>query len=204
MTRRPPSLADASRSLLIATLALAAGLAAPLCAQEPAQEIAVETKLVAGEGTEGDNFGSALAIDGDVMVVAAPGADVGGVETSGAVYVFLRDPTSGEWLEHQHLLPANGDFGDSFLEMSLAIEGDTIVVGAPYTTLQDFQEGVVYVFERDQGGPGIWGEVAQLSDVSVDDGGHFGSGVALEGDLLVVGAPQDFEPPQRLGPHLRT
>ena len=78
------------------------------------------------------------------------------------------------------------------------------MVGAPYTTLQDFQEGVVYVFERDQGGPGIWGEVARLSDVSVDHGGHFGSGVALEGDLLVVGAPQDFEPPQRLGPHLRT
>jgi hypothetical protein len=119
---------------------------------------------------------------------------VGGVETSGAVYVFLRDPASGQWLEHQHLLPANGNFGDRFSEMSLAIEGDTIVVGAPYTTHQDFQEGVVYVFERDRGGPGIWGEVARLSDVDVDNGGHFGSSVVLEGDLLVVGAPQDSSP----------
>ena len=156
-----------------------------------AQEVAVETKLVAGDAAEGDNFGAALAVDGDVMVVAAPWADVGGVETSGAVYVFLRDPASGEWIEHQHLLPANGDFGDSFLELTLAVEGDTIVVGAPYTTLRDFQEGVVYVFERDQGGPDLWGEVARLSDVSVDHGGHFGSSVALEGDLLVVGAAQD-------------
>jgi FG-GAP repeat len=125
------------------------------------------------------------------MVVAAPEADVAGVETSGAAYVFVRDPTGGQWLEHQHLLPADGDFGDSFLDLTLAVQGDTIVVGAPYTTMQDFQEGVVYVFERDRGGPGVWGEVAQLSDVNVDDGGHFGSSVALEGDLLVVGAAQD-------------
>ena len=51
--------------------------------------------MVAGDGAEGDNFGSTVAVDGDVMVVAAPWADVGGVETSGAVYVFLRDPASG-------------------------------------------------------------------------------------------------------------
>ena len=120
-----------------------------LTARLHAQEVAVETKVVAGDGAEGDNFGSAIAVDGDVMVVAAPWADVGGIATSGAVYVFLRDPASGEWLEHQHLLPANGDFGDSFLELTLAVEGDTIVVGAPYATLRDFQEGVVYVFERD-------------------------------------------------------
>ena len=192
MTRRPPSLADASRSLLIAMLALAAGLAGPLCAQEPAQEIAVETKLVAGEGADNDNFGSALAIDGDMMVVAAPQADVGGVETSGAVYIFLRDPTSGQWVEEQHLLPADGNFGDNYSDLTLAVQGDTIVVGAPKTTIDRSREGAVYVFERGQGGPGLWGEVATLADASVGVNGNFGSSVALEGDLLVVGAAPEY------------
>ncbi len=191
MTYHSSSSWHSSRSLSATTLALSLVLALPLGAQEAPQEVLVETKLVAGDGAEGDNFGSAIAIDGDVMVVAAPSADVGEVETSGAVYVFLRDTTSGAWIEHQHLLPANGDFGDSFLALTLAIDGDTIVVGAPYQTIRDFQEGAVYVFERDQGGPGLWGEVARLADVRVDHGGHFGSGVALEGDLLVVGAAQD-------------
>jgi hypothetical protein len=136
---------------LVPAAAVIAGLAEP--SRSGAQEIAVETKLVAREGAEWDNFGTAVAIAGDVMVVAAPGADVGGVETSGAVYVFLRDPTGGEWVEHQHLLPASGNFGDNHGELPLAIDGETIVVGAPNTTMVSDEEGVVYVFERRRGWP---------------------------------------------------
>jgi FG-GAP repeat len=43
-----------------------------------AQEVAVETKLTVEDAAEGAEFGAAIAVDGDVMAVAAPGADVGG------------------------------------------------------------------------------------------------------------------------------
>jgi hypothetical protein len=86
---------------------------------------------------------------------------------------------------------AAGDPDDRLFELTLAVDGDTIVVGAPYTTLREFQQGAVYVFERDEGGPGLWGEVALLFDDRVDHAGHFGSSFALEGDLLVLGAAQD-------------
>lgn len=173
------------------SLIVIGAVTASLASSSPlnSQEAPLETKLIAAAGVEGDEFGTALALDGDVLVVAAPGADVGGGPGSGAVYVFLRDPASGQWVEHQQLVIPAGDPAERLYELPLAIDGDTIVVGAPYTTLREFQQGVVYVFERDEGG--LWDEVTRLSDVSVEHGGHFGGSVALEGDLLVVGAPQD-------------
>ena len=147
----------------------------------------VEDAIRASDGAEGDNFGASLVVAGDIMVVAAPWADL--EETAGAVYVYVRDTDSGAWVEHQHLLPVSGTFGDSFLQLNLAIEGETIVVGAPYTTLRNFQEGVVYIFDRDA--EGMWTQTARLTDPSVDHGGHFGGSLALEGNTLVIGAPQD-------------
>jgi hypothetical protein len=159
-----------------------------LGAAEPPAEVAVETKLVASDGAEGDNFGAAVAVSGDVLVACAPWADVEGRETSGAVYLFRRDPATNQWVEQKRVMPDDGDYGS--IEMRVAVDGDTIVVGAPYATLNEFQQGAVHIFGRHHGGPDNWGQVAKLSDDAVGSGGHFGSSVAIQGDLLVVGASE--------------
>ena len=177
--------AFACTSLTLAVSLIASTV--PLRAQEPQPPAMVEDALRASDGAEGDTFGASVVVAGDIMIVAAPWADRDG--TAGAVYVYLRDTVTGAWVEHQRLLPAAGTFGDSFLQLNLAIEGETIVVGAPDTTLRDFQEGAVHVFERDN--EGLWAQSARLADPGVDHGGHFGGSLALEGSTLVVGAPQD-------------
>ena len=153
-----------------------------------AQTISLDTTLFASDGVEGDNFGAAIAVEDDIMVIAAPWANLESQETSGLVYLYKRDSSSGQWVEHQHLIPAQGHYEDNFSEMNLAIQGETIVVGAPFARANTLQEGAVYIFEPD--GSDIWTETARLTDLSVGTVGHFGASVAIKDDLLAVGAPQ--------------
>ncbi len=174
-----------ARSLTIAYFSLLLVSATLTSAQALATDLSLETKLRPAEVQEGDNFGAALGLEGDTLVVVAPWTEIDGIERSGAVYVYRRDPESGEWLEHQRLMPDEGNY-DS-IRMSIAIDADTIVVGAYYASLVEFQEGAVYIFERDPNND-TWHQVKKLTDISVGFGGHFGIGVAIEGDLLAVGA----------------
>ena len=118
-----------------------------ILASEAPQQSLVETKLVASDGAESDQFGFPLAVGGDVLVIGAPNATIDGRKGAGAIYIFLRDSQLDPWIEHKRLLPNEGDFQSS--EMCLAIDGETLVVGAPYATLDKFQEGAVYIFERE-------------------------------------------------------
>ena len=74
---------------------------------------------------------------------------------------------------------------------SVAVSGDTAVVGAEYEDGVGNSRGAAYVFERDQGGADNWGEVTKLtaSDAQADD--QFGWSVAVSGDTAVVGAYQE-------------
>ncbi len=47
------------------------------------------------------------------------------------------------------------------------------------------------MFQRDVPGPGEWGEVAVLMSSDAADGDRFGASVAIDGDTVVVGAPDD-------------
>src|SRR5205823_13558281 len=70
--------------------------------------------------------------------------------------------------------------------ISVAIDGDTLVVGAWAINL--LSGGAAYIFERNQNGVEGWGEVQKLtaSDVVAHD--QFGSSVGIDGDTIVVGA----------------
>ena len=152
------------------------------------QTLSLDTTLLSSDGAEGDNFGSAIAVKGDIMVIAAPWANLEEQDTSGLVYLYRRDPSSGQWVEHQHLIPAQGHYEDNISEMNLAIDDETIVVGAPFARANTLQEGAVYIFEPDDSG--VWNETTRLTDISVGTVGHFGASIALQDDLLAVGAPQ--------------
>jgi hypothetical protein len=137
----------------------------------------VESKLTAPGGQTGDQFGLAVAIQGNIAVVGAPNAANG----TGAAYVFQKTTTG--WQFDQQL-PANPS-GARFFGSSVAIDGDRIVVGAPGDENVDIGAGAAYVFVH---APGKWTPEAKLigSENSAFD--SFGISVAIKGDTIVCGA----------------
>ena len=88
------------------------------------------------------------------------------------------------------LLASDGASSDRF-GWSVAVSGDTVVVGARDHDDNGSNSGSSYVFQRDEGGADAWGEVTKLL---ASDGGsldNFGISVAVSGDTAVVGARLD-------------
>jgi hypothetical protein len=141
-----------------------------------------QQKLTANDGAV-RWFGHSIAISGDTVVVGAPDADY----HRGSAYVFAR--SGGSWGAPQRLLASDGAMGD-FFGSSVAISGDTVVVGAPgdigsrkIEPRKD--QGSAYVFARSGES---WN---QLRNLTADDGAlgdQFGASVAISDNTVVVGA----------------
>jgi hypothetical protein len=112
------------RVLALKPLAGMLALAAVLLLALPGAAHALEQRLVASDGADGDGFGRSVAIEGDTAVVGAPT----GPDYRGAVYVFTRSGDS--WTQSAKLTASDRESG-ARLGSSLAIDGDTIVAGAP-------------------------------------------------------------------------
>jgi hypothetical protein len=145
-------------------------------------------KLTASDAEDDDRFGCAVAVSGDTIVVGAWSEDGEGTDR-GAAYVFERKSGSGLWAEAKKLTASDAEDGDGFGGgRSVAISGDTVVVGAGSEDGSGDGRGAAYVFERDSGGAGNWGEVKKLTASDAEDGDWFGGSVAADGDTIVVGA----------------
>ena len=152
-----------------------------------------------------DRFGSSVALSGNTMVVGATdersiATGVNGDATdntfgsSGAAYVFVRDGVT--WSQQAYLKASTSDMGDRF-GTSVAIDGDTIVVGSMHErsnatgvggdqTNNDLRNaGAAYVFTRTGT---TWSQQAYLkaSNTGIQDA--FGATVAVHGDTVAVGA----------------
>ncbi len=162
-----------------------------------------QSYLKASNTEHGDGFGYAVALDGDTLAVGARYEDGGiaGVDgddadnsmaDAGAVYVFVRDGAS--WVQQAYVKPSNPGEGDHF-GSSIALEGDTLVVGARFedSSATDPQapdesvvdSGAVYVFKRSGT---VWAQEARLKASNPKALDKFGTGLAIRGDLLAVGA----------------
>jgi hypothetical protein len=142
-----------------------------------------EVKLHASDGREIQLFGWSVVIEGDYALVGAPAAWPSGAGP-GAAYVFHR--VAGQWTEQAKLTSPAGLNGDHFGQ-AVAIDGDTLVVGAP----SDVDgRGRAYVYGRNGTAWGLQG-FACPTGVSAED--SFGSCVALGGDVVIVGAYRDSE-----------
>jgi hypothetical protein len=137
------------------------------------------SQLVASDGAAFDNFGIALAIEGDVLAVGARGKDHLGLMNAGALYVFRF--VEGAWVEETKLIdPAPAAFGTFGHDVALA--GGRMLVSAGGHDL-------VYVF-RAEGA--AWQLEATLS--AEPPGQVFGASIALSADRAIVGAPYyDFQ-----------
>jgi hypothetical protein len=134
-----------------------------------------QAKLMASDDAPGDNFGWAVAISGDTAVVGAYGHN----GERGAVYVFTRSGST--WTEQAKLTASDSEAVDRF-GYSVAISGDTIVVGA-YG--KGSLSGAAYVFTRSAG---AWSQQAKLVASDGATGDWFGYSVAVHSETAVVGA----------------
>ena len=148
-------------------------------------------KLTGSDAGAFTNFGAAVGISGDTIVVGAPWSN----NSHGAAYVFIK-PTSG-WsgrlTETAKLIASDGRTPD-LLGLSVAISDDIIIAAAPQANVTVPDQGAGYVFVKPAGGwNGILTETAKLtaSDAAGGDTMGFsfdGHGVAVSGDTIVCGA----------------
>lgn len=139
-------------------------------------------------GETGDDFGASVAIEADTLIIGARGDWQGGI-ASGSAYVFERDRGgTNTWGVVTNLVPPVASGGDLF-GCSVALSGDTLAVGAHLNDTQGEDAGSVFIFERNEGGSNAWGLVQHLVAGDGAPGDEFGYAVAVDGDLLVVGAP---------------
>ncbi len=136
----------------------------------------------------GDRFGSAIALDGDRLVVGAALDGHYGF-WGGRAWVFQRD-AAGVWGSPEELVPVGGLGPFDLFGWSVDIEGDRIVVGEPGDDTAGSGTGAVHVFERRGGG---WQWRAKTTpnpgEVPVGVEVNLGFSVALDGDLIAAGAP---------------
>jgi len=151
-------------------------------------------RLVASDRTSGDQFGFSVSNSGDTVIIGANGHDDNG-GASGSAYIFSKDQDGiNNWGEVKKITASDGDGGDSFGD-SVAISGDTVVVGArgdETPTVNTAFSGSAYIFSKDQDGINNWGEVKKLQppDLSFPGSELFGSSVSILGDTIAVGASQ--------------
>lgn len=149
----------------------------------PAHQLAQEAYVKASNIGVGDEFGRVIAIDGNTLVVGAPLENGSGNNNSGAVYVFTR--TGIGWTQQAYLKASNARSGDEF-GTSVALKGDTLVVGAPLEDSGATDSGAVYTFTRSNGQWTQQADVIKASNIGAND--QFGFSVALSNDTLAVGA----------------
>lgn len=142
--------------------------------------------------TTDENFGWRTALSGDTLVVGAPNRTG---FTNSAVYIFQRNQNSAEgWGLVKRLAgPASSEFG-----YAVALDGDTLVVGAPNADTTVWMtvtnSGVAFVYDRNLGGANNWGESGQLPMAGsphseyIATGDRWGTTVAVDGDLIVIGS----------------
>ena len=138
--------------------------------------------LTAADGTAYDYLGGSAALSGDTALVGTIEGD-GSTINQGSAYVFTRSGTA--WSQQAKLTAADGATNDHF-SWSLALAGDTAVVGAPGDNIgASADQGSAYVFTRSAG---VWSQQAQLTAGDGQAGDVFGNSVALSGDTALLGA----------------
>jgi len=144
-----------------------------------------QEKLKPRDTTDFAQFGFAVAIDGDHMIIGAPGDEENGTE-AGAAYIFERDSITGNWTKRYKLLASDGESNDEF-GWAVAIWGDYAIVGAP---LENSYIGSAYVFKRSDT---TWIEEDKLTASNGVGDAVFGVSVSIYGDYTIIGAYQDDE-----------
>ena len=147
-------------------------------------------KLVASDGMKADGMGSSVGISGDTIVAGAPGSSCSSTPSGGAGYIFVK-PTGG-WKNATQTAKLTVSDAGTYDELgySVSIDGNTVVMGAPYAFGGSNQEdGAAYVFVEPSGG---WKDSTQTAKLSASDAAKYdalGYSVSIAGTAVAAGAP---------------
>ena len=148
-------------------------------------------KIVASDREEGDQFGKAVAVEGNIIVVGANLENIDlALENAGATYIFEKD-NLGAWIETQKLITSDRAEDDQFGN-NVSLSGDYLIIGAPFED-QDTMNmntkpdaGAAYVFKK--GINGLWVEQIKLVAQDREVADLFGIDVSIFDSTIVVGA----------------
>ncbi|HET7506577.1 MAG TPA: hypothetical protein VFK02_36405 [Kofleriaceae bacterium] len=188
--------------LVVAACQAGSGADLPATGRAPALSVAEgrlgslsasqEAKLVASAGADFDLLGLSVAVSGDTALVGASRDDEHGSD-AGAAYVFVR--SGGSWVRQAKLVAPDGQSNDHF-GASVALSGDTALIGATADDDVASDAGAAYVFVRTGA---TWTLQAKLTAVDGSSADQLGISAALDGDTAVVGTVDDDDLGDRSG-----
>jgi hypothetical protein len=139
--------------------------------------------LQAGDGLATDEFGTALAFQGSTAIIGSSGANVGANSAQGAAYVYGLSGST--FVLQQKLVASDGAAGDAFAR-AVALDGTTVLVGAPGVTVGASEgQGAVYVFTQ---AGGTFTQQQKLVAGAGVSGLGFGGAVVLAGSVALAGS----------------
>lgn len=124
-------------------------------------------------------FGASVAIsaDGNYIVAGQPG----GSKVAGTAYLFVKGSSASSWHQQAELTASDGGGN---LGASVSISSNVVVAGAPLNSFP--VSGAVYLFQKPSAG---WANMTQTAKLTAG-GGHLGASVAIDGSVVVAGAPE--------------
>lgn len=136
----------------------------------------------------GDRFGESVALSGSLLYIGAPGDDSAAPD-AGAIYVYEEKFVNNAWqfvfVNELHAIQASA-FGA--MGSSLSADGYTVAAGAPKAGITHVEQGRVYVMAAINQNWSSYG-IQNLAAATPQIFEHFGSAVAIDGDSLIIGAP---------------
>ena len=154
---------------------------------------ALAARLTASNRANADQFGGTVAIDGDTVVVGALNWDGArqNADNDGGAFVFTKP--SGGWanMTETAVLTASDNANQDNFGVAVAVDGDTVVVGALLDDDNGNDSSSVYLFTKPSGGWVTATETVKLTAPDGAAGDNFGDSVAAGGGRVIVGAPGD-------------
>lgn len=151
----------------------------------------LQALLMPNDGVANDDFGRAVAMSGNFVIVGAQKHDVEG-ENSGTAYIFERsvnDRGEIEWSQVAKLTPPEPQADERF-GISVSIQGNVAIVGANGNDSNGENSGAAYLFTLEPNivGKEEWKFTKKLVGSDGAAGDNFGFSVSIYGNQAVVGA----------------
>lgn len=142
----------------------------------------LQQKLFPAGALDAISFGgqieNGIAINGNTLAVGSGGGQ-------GSVFVFVNN--GGGWVQQARIVPSQSEPLVAGFGFSVALSGDTLLVGAPQTSTAALRApGAAFIFSRQNG---VWTEQARIDPDTPLFVGNFADDVSLDGNTAVVGGP---------------
>ncbi len=149
-----------------------------------------EARLTASDGAEFDYFGYSVSISGNHVLIGAYGDDGYG-DRSGSTYIFKRNGNS--WSQQQKIVSPDANLNDFIGEefgVSVSLDDDYALIGAPGQYTSGIKAGAAYVFKLSET---TWSLQTKLTALNPNSSDGFGISVDLFDDYALIGASGDTD-----------